>query len=195
LAGNDINKALRTASRILSCEIEELRNITPSRVLFVYRPDLKSVRARILPLFFDSTALPISRDGKRHRPAVVYDGRRIFYVIEYGRGFLRASPASRLRTLVHELLHSSPFFNGTLSRRFRHSNMDDGDFGNRISGILSRLDARAINLLEASLDFGRECQVLKWREPFSLMSRGAFGEKDLARVMIRRGPRDAIDLG
>jgi hypothetical protein len=183
----DINLALRRASRRLAGSIPGLAHVAPKRLLFVFNPALRTARARILPLCFDSTALPVSRDGKRRRPIVRYRGVRVLYVVEYGRSFMRATPVSRLETLVHELLHTSPFFNGTLSRKYRHSRTSPPEFRRAVEEMLGRMDRRAVGAVLEGLDFGDVRMVLKWRTGFSLSSGGAFSEKDLsAATMLSR---------
>jgi hypothetical protein len=186
-AAPDANRLLRAASAILAASVPALSHINPARILFVFNPYM-TPRARVFPLAFDATGTRVSRDGMRRRPLVRFRGRRMKYVIEYGSAFLAASPERRLRTLVHEILHISPFFNGTLSRSMRHAVS-----GRRQYEMLVRaaVDCVAAAGGEAGLwgtDRERGLVVLEWRRPFLLAGGGVWTEKDLRRVKIgRRG--------
>ncbi|MBI5525120.1 MAG: hypothetical protein HY897_02220 [Deltaproteobacteria bacterium] len=104
------------------------------------------------------------------------------YVIEYGPSFLAASPGRRLRTLVHEMLHISPFFNGTLSRSMRHAVRGRGQFEMLVRAAVDRCAAAGGEAAFRYLDLGPKFVVMEWRRPFSLADGGVRTEKDLRRV-------------
>ena len=181
----DVARALRAAAAAAARSVASLGHVHASRILFVYNPALK-VRARVFPLAFDATGTRLSRDGRTRRPLVKVRGKTMRYVVEYGPAFLRAPPPRRLRTLIHELLHLSPFFNGTLSRAMRHSSADLSLFRARVDAA-----ARAIEAGEGRgrlLDFGAQPECLRWMRPFALNGGGTYTERDLVPVAVRLSP-------
>jgi hypothetical protein len=129
----------------------------------------------------------MSSDGKRRRPVVRVRGRKMLYVVEYSPAFLRASPAARLRTLTHELMHMSPFFNGTLSRARRHSRVPQAEFRDIVRGVLSSLSEAGREAAEAALGFMDRVVVISWARPFSLDAAGLYTERDLLRFRLFTG--------
>ena len=182
-ATTDLNLALRGVSKAVAAAVPSLAHVRPARLLFVYNSTLKA-RARVLPLAFDDTGTRLSRDGLRRRPLVRYRGRVMHYVIEFGRMFLRSSPTRRLQTLVHELIHVSPFFNGTLARAMRHSRADGGEYKAQVRAAVAAVDAAVKGGSAALLDCGESVICLKWRRPFSLTAGGTYDDEDLKRVRV-----------
>ena len=182
----DVNGVLREVSLLASRAVPALKSVDPQKILFVFNPALKSARARILPLRFDSTGLSQTRDLSRRRPSVKFGGVSILYVIEYSRAFLRSDPESKLDTVLHELLHVSPFFNGTLSRSMRHSKADDYEF-QTVARAARATYISAHGEPQKILDLSGECILLKWREPFSLSDPRPRTTADLARVTVKTG--------
>lgn len=179
----DVARALKATAAAAARSVASLGHVRASRILFVYNPALK-VRARVFPLAFDATGTRLSRDGRTRRPLVKVRGKTMRYVIEYGPSFLRAPPARRLETLVHELLHLSPFFNGTLSRAMRHSRADTAAFRARVRGAVGEIEAAGEGR-GALLDFGAQPMCLRWMRPFELNGGGTYTEHDLVPVAVR----------
>ena len=178
---------MRAAAGLLAEPGGELRGIDPARVLFVYNNALTRVRARVHPLCFDSTGLSMSSDGKRRRPVVRVRGRKMLYVVEYSPAFLRATPSARLRTLIHELMHISPFFNGTLSRARRHSRVPQAEFKDMVDGVLSAMPGASREAAEKTLGFRDNVVVISWVRPFSLDAAGLYTDRDLLRFRLFTG--------
>ena len=180
----DAGRALRDAAAAAAREVPALSHVVPGRILFVYNPAL-AVRARVFPLAFDATGTRLSRDGRRRRPLVRVRGRIMRYVVEYGPRFLRASPRRRLETLVHELMHLSPFFNGTLSRAMRHGRADAAAYRERVRAAADAMEARGGGEGAPLLDLGVQPVCLRWMRPFALGAGGAYSEGDLVPVAVR----------
>lgn len=179
----DVARALGGAVSAAARSVESLAHVRASRILFVYNP-LLSIRARVFPLAFDATGTRLSRDGLRRRPLVKVRGRTMRYVIEYGTAFLRAAPRRRLHTLVHELMHLSPFFNGTLSRAMRHSRADTAAFRARVRDAVQTIEAAGEGR-GALPEFGAQPACLRWVRPFVLNQGGTYTERDLVPVTVR----------
>jgi len=180
----DINKILRKSVSLLAGELDEFRYANFSRILFIYKPDLTASRAKILPLKFNDTCLSISGDGKRVRPSVRIDGRRILYIVEYGDAFLKSTQEKKLRTIIHELLHCSPFFNGTLSRSHRHENLGASRYAKVVDNIAFSISKPVNNRLLELLELNGIIEIQTWRSPFSLSKFSRRSEKDILRIII-----------
>jgi len=180
----DINKILRKCVSLLSGEIGEFRNAGFSRILFIYNPDLAASRARILPMKFNDTCLGVSMDRKRTRPSVRINGKQILYIIEYGDAFLKASREKKLQTLIHELLHCSPFFNGTLSRNHRHENYGKIKYSKTVKRIACAISESVKFRLLDLLSLHGDVEIQTWKSPFSLLKFSRRSENDLRNVTI-----------
>ena len=87
----------------LARKLPELAHVRPARILFVAGEARRGSRATVKPL-----------GGKSH-PKVLLQRRRALYCITLRPKFFRSStPEERVATLLHELLHISPRFDGTL---------------------------------------------------------------------------------
>jgi len=80
---------------------------------------LAGAHACLVPLRFAGGALEMTRDGRRWAMPRLYapDGRELLYLlIFYLPRFLDAPPGEKLKTIVHELWHIGPRFDGDLRR-------------------------------------------------------------------------------
>jgi hypothetical protein len=104
----------------LSRTMPELSHIEPARIVVVAGEARRSSRGSIKPLTF---ARRRSKDGfGRHKPVVKMRGKRMLYSITLRPLFFLAStPAARIETVIHELYHISPEFDGTLDEARRHA--------------------------------------------------------------------------
>jgi len=180
----DVNKILRKSVSLLAEELGEFRNTSFSRILFIFKPGMTEFRARILPMKFNDTCLSISSDGKRVRPSVRIDGRGILYIIEYGNAFLKSTREKKLRTLIHELLHCSPFFNGTLSRSHRHENFGASRYSKTVNRIADSISKPVGTRLLELLSLNGDIEVQTWKSPFSLSKFSRRTEEDLRKIII-----------
>jgi hypothetical protein len=76
-----------------------------------------------MPLAFAGSR-SVERAAGRRKPIVRVKGRRMLYSITLRPLFFRDStPRERVETILHELFHISPAFDGTLARTRRHARM------------------------------------------------------------------------
>src|SRR6266478_5262769 len=105
-------------------KLSELSHIQPARILFVAGEARRGSRATIKPLA-----------GTR----VLLNGKRARYCITLRPKFFRAStPEQRVATLLHELLHISPRFDGRLDPERRHSHLGQERFEGLLRPLLKR---------------------------------------------------------
>ena len=118
----NLNRAIRALMRDLSTRSPEFSHLVPARVLVVAGEARRASRGSVKPLAF---ARARSRDHSGVRkPVVRVDGRRMLYCVTLRPLFFRDSrPAQRIETLLHELYHVSPVFDGTLDPARRHARL------------------------------------------------------------------------
>ncbi|HWE25467.1 MAG TPA: putative metallopeptidase [Myxococcales bacterium] len=133
--------------------LPELSHIRASRILFVAGEARRGSRATIRPL------------GGKGRARVSVKGRRALYCITLRPKFFRAStPEQRVSTLLHELLHISPRFDGTLDPARRHSRMGGGKFEALLRPLLRRYMAGGDASLLGGLAHHGEVLARQWLE-------------------------------
>lgn len=133
--------------------LPELSHIRASRILFVAGEARRGSRATIRPM------------GGKGRPRVSLKGRRALYCITLRPKFFRAStPEQRVATLLHELLHISPHFDGTLDAERRHSRMGDGKFEALLRPLLRRYLTDGDASLLGGLGHHGEVVARQWLE-------------------------------
>lgn len=108
--------------RDLASRAPEFAHLVPTRVLVVAGEARRASRGSVKPLAF---ARGKSRDQSGARkPVVRVEGRRMLYCVTLRPLFFRDSrPEQRVETLVHELYHVSPAFDGTLDPGRRHARL------------------------------------------------------------------------
>ena len=122
--------------RDLSTRAPEFSHLVPARVLVVAGEARRASRGSVKPLAF---ARAKSRDHSGARkPVVRVEGRRMLYCVTLRPLFFRDSrPEQRIETLLHELYHVSPAFDGTLDPARRHARLG-GKFSRRFRPLLRR---------------------------------------------------------
>jgi hypothetical protein len=107
----------------MAARLAELSHIDSTRVLFTFRQTRKvtryGVQATLTPLRFEGGKPHTVRRGRRFGVQRVLDaqGREMLYLLcVYLPRFMDHSLREKLVTLVHELWHISPEFNGDLRR-------------------------------------------------------------------------------
>ncbi len=122
-AGFDLTAHLRLVCVNLVARLPELAHIDLSRVAFSFRQTRTSsrwgVQATLTPLRFEGGSPHTLRRGRRFGVQRVVDphGREMLYVLcVYLPRFMDHTLREKLITLVHELWHISPEFNGDLRR-------------------------------------------------------------------------------
>ena len=118
----NLNRAIRALMRDLAVRSPEFAHLIPARVLIVAGEARRASRGSVKPLAF---ARARSRDSTGARkPVVRVDGRRMLYCVTLRPLFFRdARPEQRIETLLHELYHVSPAFDGTLDPSRRHTRL------------------------------------------------------------------------
>lgn len=159
--GKTIRALLRDAAR----RLPELAHVDARRVLIVAGEARRTSRATIRPLCFADSKDRISKDGRRAKPIVRIRGRRMLYVIVLRpRFFLAATAEQRVETLLHELLHASPAFDGTLDPAHTHAALPGGAFGELLAPLLARYLAVVPAELLLALSFTGEVRMRQWLE-------------------------------
>lgn len=150
-----ISAMIRDAAR----KVPELSHVRSSRILVVAGEARRTSRATIRPLGGKRKA------GGARRPRIVYDGRRMSYLITLRPMFFRASTLeSRVETLLHELFHISGRFDGTLHRGRRHVMLPGKRFGAVLTPIVNSYLARANRRVLAPMGHEGEVLMPQWLE-------------------------------
>jgi hypothetical protein len=112
---------------------DALGHLDPARILFVAGAARREARASIRP-FGRST------DPRWIKPEVIVGGAQIAYEICLRpRFFLETAPQERLVTIVHELLHIHPRFDGTLDPKRSHRGAPPRAFDGEVRAIAERI--------------------------------------------------------
>src|SRR4051812_38757026 len=115
------NRAVRALLDHIVQTMPEFAHIKPSRIVIVAGEARRASRGTVKPLLYEPGTFGTAGEGKR-KPIVRIRGRKMLYCITLRPLFFRAStPKARVVTLLHELFHISPEFDGTLARTRRHS--------------------------------------------------------------------------
>lgn len=129
-------------------------------------------KASIRPLTFGARQL--SADGRYSKPLIHRRGIAMLYEICLRPAFfLRANGRDRLELLVHELLHVSHEFDGTLDRNRRHSRLPQNEFAELARPIADEVTRSAPRSIEF-LSHRGEARLAAWlHRPPSLILEGA----------------------
>ncbi|NQT87891.1 hypothetical protein HQ560_14080 [bacterium] len=122
-AAFDFTAAMHAVMTDIATVCEELQHVDMTRVAVIFSQArhgrVDGVHAATHPLRFEGGSTDKVVRGRRYvMPQVMVDGREMLYVISYTLPrFLNAGPLmKRLRTVVHEMYHISPSFDGDLRR-------------------------------------------------------------------------------
>jgi predicted metallopeptidase len=150
-------------------KLPEMRHVHVARILFVAGEARRSSRATVRPL------------GASGNPVVKLRGKRALYTITLRPKFFRAStPEERVETLLHELFHISPDFDGTLDPARRHSKLPRNRFAALLRPLVRRYLAKGDAALLASLAHHGEMIARQWLErPTGKEGRKVYTEKHL----------------
>jgi predicted metallopeptidase len=131
--------------------LPELSHVRPSHILFVAGEARRGSRATIRPL------------GKGAKIAL--KGKRALYCVTLRPKFFRAStPEQRVATLLHELLHISPGFDGKLDPARRHAALPNGRFEAMLRPLVRRYLAEGDASLLSALAHHGEVLARQWLE-------------------------------
>jgi hypothetical protein len=183
---------LRRVIRDAAARLPALEHVRASRILVVAGEARRASRATIRPTSFADTGTRRSRNG-RVQPLIRFRGRRILYVITLRPLFFRRSTVeSRVATLLHELYHTSPSFDGTLHHGRRHRSLPSEHFSRDLRPLVATYLAAMPEDLRAALDHHGEVLVRQWLEgPPRWLRIGANG----ARQGRRTYDEDQLFLG
>lgn len=156
--------SLREVIADICDSLEEFRHIDLDQVLVVFKSarqaSVHGVYADCLPLRFEGGSEETVRNGRRYRSQKAYrNGKEVLYVVAVMLPRFHDSQdyEDKLATLVHELYHISPRFNGDL-RRFRGKNFAHGESRESYHEAMRGLTDRylAVSPKAESFDFLRE---------------------------------------
>ncbi len=133
--GFDFTGAMRRLCQDLTSRLEELRHIDISRVAIAFsqtrRPVRHGLQATLTPLRFLGGGLYMRRGRRRYTVQRLFDrdGCEMLYILRfYLPRFLDQPFEEKLNTVVHELWHIGPTFDGDLrrfpGRCFAHSSSE-----------------------------------------------------------------------
>jgi hypothetical protein len=168
--------------------LPELAYVRAELILVVAGEARRASRATVRPLAFSDSRDRISKDGRRAKPIVRLAGRRIRYVIAFRpMFFLRSTAEQRIETILHELWHISPRFDGTLNLKHRHSRLPGRAFADRFQPIVRRYLAECPQELVDALSFDGEVLMRQWLErpaPHFLVRHKDGGPREPGRRVI-----------
>ena len=148
--------------RDLAVRLPEFAHLVPAKVLVVAGEARRGSRGSVKPLAF-ARGKSRDRSGAR-KPVVRVNGRRMLYCVTLRPLFFRDSrPEQRLETLLHELYHVSPAFDGTLDPVRRHARMG-GTFSRRLRPVVRRYLRQCPPEVLAPFRHHGPVRILAWLE-------------------------------
>lgn len=160
----NVSRAVRQLIRDLARRLPEYAHVKAENVLVVAGEARRASRATIRPLRFPGTAGLVARDGRR-KPRVTFRGHDVLYVITLRPLFFRDStPEQRVETILHELFHASPRFDGTLDPAHRHAQLPGPRFKQVLRPLVRRYLAECPEPVLERLSFNGEVLVRQWLE-------------------------------
>jgi hypothetical protein len=145
---------------VFRSHVDEFAFVDPSRVMFVAGAARLRSKASIRPLTFGARQL--SADARYSKPLIRRGGVAMLYEICLRPAFfLRANARERLELIIHELLHVSPEFDGTLDRNRRHSRMPANEFTELAEPIAAEVTRSAPRTIEF-LSHRGEARLAAW---------------------------------
>lgn len=158
----NLNQAVRALIKDVAQRMDEFRHIKASRILVVAGEARRASRATVKPLAFARGRSTDALGNKK--PVVRIKGKRMLYAITLRPLFFRSStPKARIGTLLHELYHISPQFDGTLDEERRHSSAGR-DFASKLRPLLRRYIKQCPPELWAAFSHDGEVRVQQWLE-------------------------------
>jgi hypothetical protein len=158
----NLNAAISALIAHIADVVPEYGHIDAQRILIVAGEARRASRGTVKPLFFQG-GQRIDFLGRR-KPAVEIGGRRMRYIITLRPLFFRkATLRQRVTTILHELFHISPVFDGSLDLSRRHAKAGssfDLQFRPVARRALRRIEPAFLRLLQ----YDGEVRVLQWLE-------------------------------
>jgi hypothetical protein len=187
----NFNQAVKALIRDVATQMPEFSHIKASRILVVAGEARRASRGTIKPLMTHPAA-------PNRKPIVKIRGRRMLYCVTLRPLFFRSSTVqARIGTLLHELFHISPQFDGTLDEERRHETFGRG-FGAELRPLIRRYLRLCPPELAAAFAYDGEVRVHQWLERPSASLGGKRGARRLYTeaqlflgpvLMITRSPR------
>jgi predicted metallopeptidase len=150
--GFDFTARIRPLVVDIAARVPELRHVDPSRVAIGFSQIRRSTRhglyASLTPLRFAGGAEHTVRRGRRWTVQRLYDtaGKEMLYILTfYLPRFLDLPWREKLATVVHELWHIGPAFDGDL-RRHRGRCYAHGSSKQDYDALVARLTDRYLRL-------------------------------------------------
>lgn len=172
--------------------------IDADRVLVVAGAARGESTASIRPLAFGletrDPCVPLLRAGGWNKPRIELGGVPMLYEICLRpRFFLTLAPEERLSTLIHELWHISPSFDGTLAEERRHDRMAKDQIDREVERIAKsfRENVGASSRLDP-LEIRGEIRIDAWlsrpptRIPSAASVRATYTERDLYSAIVEQ---------
>ncbi len=123
LPGFDFTRHIRRVVEDMVGRLPQLAHIDARSVAIAFCQARKRVRhglyASLTPMRFEGGAMTTKRRGRRYAVQQLYDedGREMFYILSfYLPRFMETDFREKLITILHELWHIAPEFNGDLRR-------------------------------------------------------------------------------
>ncbi len=174
-----VKRLIRDAAR----RLPELAHVRGSRILVVAGEARRASRATIRPAHFKETGR--RAQGGREKPLIRIKGRKILYVVTLRPlWFVASRPEERIATVLHELHHVSPRFDGTLHRARRHARSSRAAYDRQVRSLLRRYLASAPEEVIAPFAHRGVARVRMWLERPAASYRG--GEYGGRRVYTER---------
>lgn len=159
----NLNQAISALIRDIARTMPEFAHIRASKILVVAGEARRASRGTVKPLAFTG-AKTIDRSTGRRKPVVRVGGKRMLYSITLRPLFFRDStPEDRVETILHELFHISPAFDGTLDRQRRHARMG-ADFAREFRPLVRKYLRQCPKKVLDALSHHGEVVVLQWLE-------------------------------
>jgi hypothetical protein len=154
----NLSRVVRLVIRDVARRMPEFSHVKAERILVVAGEARRRSRATIRPLKSTVT-------GGRGRPLIRFRGRAVRYLLTLRPLFFRDSTVEeRLATVLHELFHVSPAFDGTLDPSRRHGALPGPAFDALLLPLVGRYRELCPEGLLRQLAFEGEAVVRQWVE-------------------------------
>ena len=186
----NVTLAVKRLVRDLASRVPELSHVRASRVLVVAGEARRASRATIRAAHFKETRKRAGSESRR-KPLIRVKGRKILYVITLRPlWFVASGPRERIATIVHELYHVSPRFDGTLHRGRRHSRLPLARYNRRVRRIVDRYLAVAPPEIVAPFSAHGTVRARMWLErPGGFYRTGEYrGRRVYTEKQLHYGP-------
>ncbi len=159
----NVSRAVRRLIRDISRCLPELSHVRAERILVIAGEARRASRATVRPLRFESGSRRTPSGGRK--PKVTFRGTDMLYVITLRPLFFRAStPEKRVESILHELFHVSPRFDGTLANDRRHQALPGPKFESALRPLVRRYLAACPDELLAPLRLNGDVVARQWLE-------------------------------